>query len=295
MISVFVIVCYLLPFNQALLMKGWLNINGDLVEEKTPVVRADNRAFRYGDGLFETMKVVLGKILLKDYHFQRLFHGMEVLQIHVKGLINAKMLEEQVLRTISKNRLSGPARVRLTMYRGEGGLYEFNGSTAGYIIQVWPLSSSNLSLNENGLVLGLYEGAKKSIDSLSNIKSNNYLAYVMGALYSKQNKYNDSIILNSQDRVCDSTMANVFWSKEGTLFTPPLTEGCVAGVMRAHLLQELPAKGYVVEEKMAEVQDLLDADELFLTNAINGLRWVKEFKGKQYTGELASKIFHSTF
>jgi branched-chain amino acid aminotransferase len=231
-------------------MKGWLNINGDLVEEKNAVIRADNRAFRYGDGIFETMKVVMGNILLKELHFERLFRGMQVLQIRVKGLINAKILEEQVLRTISKNRLSGPVRARLTMYRGEGGLYEFAAADAGYIIQVWPLSSSNLLLNDNGQQLGLYEPVRKAMDTLSNLKSNNYLPYVMAALYTKENKLNDSIILNSEQRVCDSTVANVFWIRNETIYTPPLSEGCVAGVMRANLLQTLPAKGLMCRRNL---------------------------------------------
>jgi branched-chain amino acid aminotransferase len=276
-------------------MKGWLNINGDLVEEKNAVIRADNRAFRYGDGIFETMKVVMGNILLKELHFERLFRGMQVLQIRVKGLINAKILEEQVLRTISKNRLSGPVRVRLTMYRGEGGLYEFAAADAGYIIQVWPLSSSNLLLNDNGQQLGLYEPVRKAMDTLSNLKSNNYLPYVMAALYTKENKLNDSIILNSEQRVCDSTVANVFWIRNETIYTPPLSEGCVAGVMRANLLQTLPAKGFNVQEKPAHVEELMEADELFLTNAVNGIRWVRQFKEKEYSCQLVAKIFHSTF
>lgn len=276
-------------------MKGWLNINGNLVEEKSPVIRADNRSFRYGDGLFETMKVVMGSILLKDLHFERLFLGMEKLQIRVKGLINAKMLEEQVHRTINKNRLSGPIRVRLTMYRGDGGLYEFTSASAGYIIQVWPLSSSHLVLNENGLVLGLFENAKKSVDAYSNIKSNNYLPYVMGALYTHENRLNDSVILNTFNRVCDTTVANIFWIRDGKIYTPPLSEGCVAGVMRANLFQRLPAKGFELFEKEAGVEELLEADEMFLTNAINGVRWVKEFKGKQYSNNTAARIFHATF
>src|SRR5688572_23239063 len=125
-------------------IKGWLNLNGSFVEEKTPVVRADNRAFRYGDGLFETMKVVLGSIRLKELHFERLFRGMETLQIIMQGFISGDMFEEQVKRTIRKNQISGPARVRLTVYRGDGGLYDFNNTSAGYVIQVWTLSSSSM-------------------------------------------------------------------------------------------------------------------------------------------------------
>jgi branched-chain amino acid aminotransferase len=275
-------------------IKGWLNLNGSFIEEKTPVIRADNRAFRYGDGLFETMKVVVGAIQLKDLHFERLFAGMELLQITLQGFVTAEMFEEQIMKTILKNRISGPARVRLTVYRGDGGLYEFNTTSSGYVIQVWTLSSSSMMMNENGLKVGLYEGGRKAVDELANIKSNNYLVYVMGAVRAKKYQHNDCIILNTHGRVCDATIANVFYIKDGTIFTPPLSEGCVAGVMRHHLLSQLPDQGYTVVEKETSVDDLLQADEMFLTNAVSGLRWVAEFKGKKYANSISSKIFHST-
>ena len=125
-------------------IKGWLNLNGTFIEEKTPVIRADNRSFRYGDGVFETMKVVVGSIQLKELHFERLFKGMETLQIMLQGFINAEIFEEQIMKTILRNRISGPARVRLTVFRGDGGLYEFNNTSAGYVIQVWSISSSSM-------------------------------------------------------------------------------------------------------------------------------------------------------
>lgn len=275
-------------------MKDWLNFNGNFIEEKSPVIRADNRAFRYGDGLFETMKVIMGAIRLRDLHFERLFHGMEVLQIRVQGLISARTLEEEILRTVKKNHIAGPARVRLTMYRGDGSLYEFKADNAGYIIQVWPLSSSSLSLNHEGLTLGLYEEGKKSIDGLSSLKTNNYLVYAMGAIHAKKHRFNDCFILNSSNRICDSTIANVFWVKDRKIYTPPLSEGCVAGVMRANLLERIPNEGLEVTEKETTEQDLLDADEVFLTNALNGIRWVRQFKDKIYTNAIATRLYNAT-
>ncbi len=149
-------------------------------------------------------------------------------------------------------------------------------------------------MNESGLKLGLYEVGRKAIDGLANIKSNNYLLYAMGAIHARKYQHNDCIILNTSDRVCDSTIANVFYVKDGSIFTPPLSEGCIAGVMRNYLLSQLPSEGYNVAEKQTSVDDLLAADEIFLTNAVSGLRWVGEFKGKTYGNSLASKIFHST-
>lgn len=113
----------------------------------------------------------------------------------------------------------------------------------------------------------------------------------MGALYAKQHKLNDCLILNSYGRICDATIANVFWIYDHTVYTPPLLEGCVAGVMRRHLLKILPTQGYLVEQKNLELIDLQQANEVFLTNAISGLRWVKHFREKEYTNILGSKIY----
>lgn len=274
--------------------KGWLNLNGDFIDEKSPAIRADNRSFRYGDGLFETMKVMLGSIRLRDLHFNRLFGGMETLQIILQGFINDSIFEDEIKKTIRKNQIGGAARVRLTVFRGDGGLYEFNNTSAGYVIQAWPLSSSSLDMNAQGVKLGVYDGGRKAADGLANIKSNNYLLYAMGALYARRYNLNDCLILNTENRICDSTISNVFWVKDGTIFTPPLSEGCVAGVMRAHLLSVLPGQGYKVEEKTAQAEDLVNADEIFLTNAISGIRWVSDFKGKKYGNTVATKIFHAS-
>lgn len=275
-------------------IKGWLNFNGTFFDEKSPVLRADNRSFRYGDGLFETMKVVVGAIQLKELHFQRLFSGMQTLDIVMPGFISEDIFADQISRTIRKNHLVGPARVRLTVFRGDGGLHDFKHSSGGYVVQVWPISSSSLALNEEGLKLGLYEGGKKSVDSLANLKSNNFLLYSMGALHTKKNRLGDSLILNTYGRVCDTTIANVFWVSGGTIFTPPLSEGCVAGVMRNHLISRLPEMGYTVTEKELHPDELLEADEVFLTNAISGLKWVGEFKNKTYANNISSKIFQHT-
>lgn len=275
-------------------VKGWLNFNGTFFDEKSPVLRADNRSFRYGDGLFETMKVVVGTIQLKELHFQRLFNGMQTLDIVLPGFISEDIFTDEILRTLRKNQISGPGRVRLTVFRGDGGLHDFKHASAGYVVQVWPISSSSLAMNADGVKLGIYEGAKKSADSLSNLKSNNFLVYAMGALHTRKNQLGDTLILNTSGRVCDTTVANVFWVTGGTIFTPPLSEGCVAGVMRNHLLSRLPEMGFTVTEKELHPDELLEADEVFLTNAISGLKWVGEFKHKKYVNNISSKIFQFT-
>ncbi len=275
-------------------MSGWVNFNGSLVPPGTALLTADSRALRYGDGLFETIRVADGTIILKDFHFERLFAGTGILQIRLPSTHNPLFFEQEIFKTIGKNRINGEARVRLSVFRGEGGLYETEGPGTGYIIQVWPLAPKD-EINENGLVIGAYDDALKSCDKLANIKSNNYLVYAMAALHARKNRWNDCLVLNNYGRVSDATIANVFWVKNEMIFTPPLQEGCVSGVMRRHLLESLPDRGYSIKELPASIATLEDADEIFLTNAISGIRWVREFNGKSFGNQMSSALFNSTF
>ncbi len=269
-------------------MSGYVNFNGSFMAHGSPLLSADSRAFRYGDGLFETMKFSGGEIQLAGLHFERLFHGMQVLGMETDTCWNQAFFEKEILETINKNGIAGTARLRLSLFRGEGGLYELN-DRPGFIIQCWPLGIKK-ETGEEGIVVGMYKEVMKSCDILANIKSNNYLPYIMAAEHAKKNHWDDCIILNAHGRICDASTANVFWVKEGILFTPPLTEGCVAGVMRRNLLDILPREGFKIQQQEATIAVLENADELFLTNAIRGLRSVREFNGKIFANTICREI-----
>ncbi|MGH2566538.1 MAG: aminotransferase class IV, partial [Ginsengibacter sp.] len=119
-----------------------------------------------------------------------------------------------------------------------------------------------------------------------------YLPYVMAALYAKKNQLNDCIVLNSFGRACDSAIANVFIIKKDTIITPPLSEGCVAGVMRRWMLEKFDLKGFKVIEKNLSVNDILNASEFFLTNSVHHLRWVKHFREKNYANKITKEIYN---
>lgn len=259
----------------------------------TPVLMASNRSYRYGDGLFETIKLVNGKIALAGYHFERLFFGLSLLQFEIPKLFVQEKLEKEILALCQKNKSEELARVRLSVFRGNGGLYD-DDKTAQYVIECWPLSQSVNKLNENGVVVDVFPDARKSCDKFSNLKSANFLPYSMAALFAKENKLNDCFVLNIHERICDSTIANIFWIKGGEIFTSPLTEGCVDGVMRRYLLEKMSDAGYNIRETPATVRDMEEADEIFLTNAINGIRWVKQFRSKTYTNRQTAEI-HDQF
>lgn len=265
--------------------------NNKFYPENTPVIGSGNRSLRYGDGLFETMKMVKGKIINKDFHFERLFGGLSLLQFDVPENFDADFLLEKIIKLVKKNSHTASARIRLMIFRGNGGIFDPENLRPNFIIESWPLPDE-MQLNENGLVVDVFPGAKKSCDSFSNLKSNNYLPYVMSGLYAKKNKLNDCIVLNCFNRVCDSAIANVFIIKKDKIFTPPLSEGCVAGTMRRWILERFGLKKYKILEKNLSINDIESADEFFLTNSIYNLRWVKAFKEKEFGNKISREIYN---
>ena len=268
--------------------------NGKLTRADKLFISADNRSFRYGDGFFETIKVANGKILLEDRHMERLFSSLELLQFQKPTYFTSDYLKEQVLKVAKKNNHDKLARVRITIFRGDGGLYDVNNHFPHHLVQTWELNPSNNLLNENGLVLGIFKDARKVCDNYSHVKSNNYLSYVMAALWAKQQQLNDAILLNPYERVADATIANVFIVTNGVIKTPSLTEGGVSGVMRKYLLKCLREENMPVEETQLQPDDVCQASELFLTNAIYGIRWVKQLGENGYTNQLSS-FLHKKF
>jgi branched-chain amino acid aminotransferase len=266
-------------------------LNGKIISSSQPVLMADNKSYRYGDGIFETMKVYKGKFLLEELHVERLLRGIRILKLEMPSLLTIEKLLEQVIQLCLKNKCVQLARVRLSLFRGNGGVYEGD-NLLHYLIECWPLNESLNQLNENGLVIGLFPDARKSCDVFANIKSASYLPYAMAARYAKENKWNDCLLMNTFDRIADATIANLFLIQNNHIITPALEEGPVAGVMRNYLFTQLAEAGYTLEEGKVTADDLLTADELFLTNAITGIRWVKNYANKTYSCNQTTKIYN---
>ncbi len=268
--------------------------NGKFFKTGTLTISSDNRSFRYGDGCFETMKMINQNILLSHYHFERLFSSLYILKFKPASFFTHNYLSEQIKNLATKNNHQHLARIRVTIFSGDGGLYDIGDRFLNYIIQTWQLNTEILKLNENGLITGLYKDAKKTCDSFSHIKNNNFLCYVMAAIWTKENKLNDAFLLNNFNRVADATIANIFLVKNGKIKTPALSEGCIAGVMRRHIIKSIQQENIPFEESQIEAEELLQADEIFLTNSIRGISWVKQFNESNYNNQLA-KYLHEKF
>jgi branched-chain amino acid aminotransferase len=281
-------------------MALFLFYNDAWLAAEQPLVAAGNRGFRYGDGLFETLYVAGGTIRLQDYHFERLFAGLQLLQLQLPEKYDAAYLAAQVATLCKKNQHT-TARVRLTVFRGDGNLFDPPGATAHCIIESQALApgsrpatnGSRLPAPAAGLSTGIFPHARKSADAFSHLKSNNYLSSAMAAIHARQRGWDDAFLLNAEGRICESAIANVFIARGGRLYTPPLSEGCVAGVMRRFLLSHLAAAGYAVEEAPVSVADLYAAEEVFLTNALRLLSPVSRCDEAQYSTRFGTGILHA--
>jgi len=265
--------------------------DGKYYPEGTAILGANNRGLRYGDGLFETCCIRKGKIQWADEHFARLWKSMQIMHFDIPKLLTPDALESAVMALVAKNKQVGDIRVRITVLRGDGGLFDPVDQLPHCLIQSWALPENHGAWNSNGLVLGIYYDAVKSCDILSNLKHNNYLPYVMAALEAKKQKWNDAILLNSFGRVCDSAIANIFLIKDKEIITPALTEGPVAGIMRKQLLQALPTLHYSISERPVSLEDLENADEVFITNAMHPIRWIQRIGEKEYQSMVTREIY----
>lgn len=272
-------------------MSALLFHDGQFLRDDKLLVGAGNRGLRYGDGVFETMKVNRATIQLGDQHMNRLFSALELLEFDCPAFFSPDYLLEKVTQLAARNNHEKLGRVRLMVYRGDGGLYDPANHFPHHIIQTWQLPEANHAFNENGLVVGIHRKAQKAADVLANCKTNNYLPYVMGALEAKRERWNDALMLNTNGRIADATIANLFLVKDGILFTPALSEGPVAGVMRQYLMDKIGAAGYPLMETAITEEMLAEADEVFLTNSSYGIRWVGEIGSVKYTSRHTKDIY----
>ncbi len=260
----------------------WICFNGQFLDAQQPVLTIDNRSFKWGDGVFETIKLVDGVLRLSGYHFERLFFGLQLLNID-PAFINKNTLTDQVLSLAEKNNCKASARIRLAVFRDEK-------NTAAYSIEAASLDETYGQYNENGLTIGIYPFARKSCDGFSNLKTSNHLPYVMAGIYAKEQGWDDALVLNTDNHIADTSRANIFLVKGKDVYTPALNQGCVSGVMRRHVIDILESGNYHLHQHHITEENLREADEIFLTNALIGIKWVGYYKDKQYSNEFSKML-----
>ena len=274
-------------------MPLYANWNGEMISENAVNISPANRSFRYGDGCFETMKMVKGKLLLYHLHLDRLLSSLWQLKLQMPANFGSKYLQQAIMDLAAANDHLSLARVRLTIYR-QGEDNAKPGTDAGFIIQTMVGDGTANQLNNKGFELGIYPHASKSCDVFSSIKSNNYLPYTMARIWANENIFDDSLVCNCFGRIADATIANIFMVENGIIKTPPLTEGCVDGVMRRYLLASFQRDNLPCREEILTPTQLLNAAEVFLSNAITGMRWVRKIGERQYANDMTAML-HSKY
>lgn len=241
-----------------------------------------NRAFVYGDLLFETIRFSGGVLVNIDFHTKRLEQGAKLLGFDLPNTWGVNYLSDLILPKIN----SYNSRIRLVMSRQGEGFYLPDNNSVIFYVEHWPLLPKKVLVDN----IDVFEGQHKACNSLSNLKSGNALIYVLASQYAAANHLDDALIMNQYGRLAEATSSNVFWIKNGVISTPPLTEGPVAGIMREVVMELALKKGFLLQEIDLTIEELLVADECFLTNAINGIIMVNKFRGKQMEYEITSLL-----
>jgi len=270
-------------------MTQMVNINGSLVPGDQPVITLDNRAFHYGDGLFESIRIIRGMPCFIDAHWARLTTGAELLRIKVPVALDRAAFERSILELVQANGIES-GRCRFTLFRDGSGHYRPESDEGAYTIELTAITDPTYRLNPQGLMVDIWPEMRKPINDLSRHKTLNCQYYIMAALWSKQKGLDDCLLQNERGNIIESSVGNLFIVSNGVLYTPSLADGCLGGVMRAQIINLALANGIKVYECSLNPQNLLAADEVFFTNALRGLQWVGTYRTKRYAHRLVGQL-----
>lgn len=251
----------------------------------------NNRAFKLGDGVFETIKVANHTPLLLKEHLERLFLGMKTIHLPKNDRLTPQNISDEIKLLIKKNNLiKGNARIRLTVYRdGEGAYLPITEKTS-YLIEAFYYNYDGYFLNKTGKKLDLYSDIIKYPYPWNNFKTLNAQLYILASIYAKKHLFDDVLIKNQQNEWIESTNSNLFIVYKGSIFTPSVKTGCVAGIMRMNVINLCLENGFKVYEHAITEEVLKKAEEVFLTNSINGISWVGSFKNSRYFNKTSVKL-----
>ncbi|WP_264531203.1 aminotransferase class IV [Flavobacterium sp. N502540] len=264
-----------------------INFNGNIVAEEDNIL-TQNRTFLYGDGVFETVKIINNKILFLEDHYFRLMASMRVVRMEIPMNFTMEYFEEQILSLVQQKGISASARARITVFRKEGGLYLPKTNEVSYLIHATALEDVLYALNSAEYEVDLYKDFYVTKQLLSSIKTTNKMINVTGSIFAHENGLANCILLNDTKNVVEVLQGNLFMVVGKKLITPPISEGCLNGVMRKQILAlAKKVEGIEVIEEIISPFDLQKADELFLTNVIMGIQPITKYRKKDFTSNLA--------
>ncbi|MBT3209657.1 MAG: aminotransferase class IV [Bacteroidetes bacterium] len=264
----------------------YCSLNGKFFQSNKSVLTIQNRSFRYGDGLFETMRANGKEVFFFENHLERLMSGMKILKMKVPLSLNISNLRYEINSLFDKNHYYQGARVRLSVFRNEGGYYTPITNEISYLIEIEKLSTSYYELNAKGLIIDFYSEIYKSHNKFANIKSNNAQLFVLAGIYKTEKGLDDCIIQNSSENIVETISSNIFFVVGDKIFTPNIQSGCVNGVMRKQIISIAKSRFEVIETELNE-NICMEAEEVFITNAIQGINWVMGLGQKRFFSKIS--------
>lgn len=267
-----------------------INYNGSLVAQPGLAIE-ENRAFLYGDGIFDTVKVLGSRVLFIEYHYFRLMASLRIVRMDIPMHFTMEYMESQVLALTATLDAAPSYRARITFFRKPGGKYLPADSSSEFIVTAEPLTDALYKITEAPYEVELYKDFYVSKQLLSTIKSTNRLINVTASIFSDENGYNNCLLVNDDKNVIEALQGNIFMLTGNKLITPPVSDGALNGIMRKQVL-ELAKKidGIEVSEASVSPFDLQKADELFITNVIMGIQPITKYRKKEFTTALSQEL-----
>ena len=267
-----------------------INFNGTIVSQDSNIL-TQNRAFLYGDAVFETVKIVNSKILFLEDHYFRLMASMRVVRMEIPMNFTMEYLEEQILSVAANNSLSSSSRARITVFRKDGGYYLPQINTVSYLIHTIGIEERLYSFSQESYEVDLFKDFYVTKQLLSSIKTTNRILNITASIFASENGYDNCLLLNDSKNVVEAIQGNIFMLTGSKLITPPVSEGCLNGVMRKQILEfAKKVDNLEVVEEVISPFDLQKADELFITNVIKGIQPITKYRKKEFDVVLAKVL-----
>ena len=267
-----------------------VNFNGT-IQESSKIVIESNRGFLVGDAVFETIKVVNNKVLFLEDHYFRLMASMRICRMEIPMLFTMEYFEEQILQLVASFSQNQSFRIRFSVYRAGAGFYAPVSNEVEFIVTAIPLQQDVYQIEKEQYEVELYKDFYVPKQLLSTLKTNNKMLQIVGNVFAKENGYDNCLVLNDEKNVVEALQNNIFMKCGNEIVTPPITEGCLNGIMRKQVLELLKKKeGIVVKEAVISPFDLQKADELFLTNVISGIQPITKYRKKSYSIDFSKEL-----
>ncbi len=264
-----------------------INFNGELQHPDTINLTSENRAFKYGDAIFETVKVIPHKVIFWEDHYFRLMSSMRMLRMKIPMEFTLEFLENEILKTVAVQENAISFRVRLNIFRKDGGFYTPKTNKIDFSIQVY----ENLYQIKDSYSLDVFKDFYNYSGLLSTIKTNNRMLNTLASIFAEENDLDNCILLNEKKGVVEVTNGNIFIVKGTVIKTPALDQGCIKGIIRSKVIEiVLKNKDFTIEETSISPFEIQKADEVFITNAIIGVQPVSSYKKKQFISKVGTRI-----